>query len=781
MEVAGLSVKLGLVTVGFKEKTEETIKQAKDLQKSFNELGEGVRKVGELWKEYGVLVGAVGLGSLIEGTIELADQLDHLSKSYDLSISQTLTFRQALLSAGVNADGASKILSTLFSKIEEAKQGNDSAIASFERIGISFAEIKKLSPYEAIKKVASGLNDISDTFERVKAVKDLLGKAGIGASLEEIQQVLDAGTEKNDKYAESIERVAKLGEVLKTNLENLRVAFANVISPFVGTEATSIGKFEAIIKGLISYTVVSNVLKFAMAFTEVAIALKEASLAGALFNATAGGTTPIGLIIKGASIVAGLGAYKYISDQNAKPTAPQPVSAMGQFARDEENLDRQKSADQEHTVAVSKEVEAKQAILDLNYKILSFDFQRGKLTHDQVWFNDTLVKLAQEEINTKEKIAQIDAKRKEELAKMPLATQELKDITNALANVEIKRAENNLSNQRKLLLEGEKYKSFLIDMENMARLSIVSNEDEAIDLKRIDDIKTAQNNRILDARLQVKEEMRLNDLSNEKLNYENQLLMLSDRQQNYLKERNDLEAKITEYKFQQTKLGTDPKVIEQISNEMRKTGEETIRLKEQTIDTQKTFEYGWQNAFNLFQDNATNMAKISGDMFNSIMSNMDSALSNFVKTGKLNFKDFTRNIIQDLLLIQLKAQATKLLGGFLGSMFGNKYTEGSSSFVGPSQSYGSGNLFADGGSPPLGQVSLVGERGPELFVPKQSGTIIPNSKLGTMSMGTTNVTNNYINAIDTKSFEQRLLQSSTAIWAGYQYANKSLAVSTGRA
>tara|TARA_R100001530_G_scaffold132292_1_gene104590 strand:+ start:12464 stop:15013 length:2550 start_codon:yes stop_codon:yes gene_type:complete len=37
--------------------------------------------------------------------------------------------------------------------------------------------------------------------------------------------------------------------------------------------------------------------------------------------------------------------------------------------------------------------------------------------------------------------------------------------------------------------------------------------------------------------------------------------------------------------------------------------------------------------------------------------------------------------------------------------------------------------FADGGEPPVGRVSLVGERGPELFVPKSRGTIIPNEAL----------------------------------------------------
>lgn len=38
--------------------------------------------------------------------------------------------------------------------------------------------------------------------------------------------------------------------------------------------------------------------------------------------------------------------------------------------------------------------------------------------------------------------------------------------------------------------------------------------------------------------------------------------------------------------------------------------------------------------------------------------------------------------------------------------------------------------FANGGRPPLGKVSLVGEQGPELFVPGSSGTIIPNHALG---------------------------------------------------
>tara|TARA_R100000329_G_scaffold43111_1_gene40268 strand:- start:144 stop:2252 length:2109 start_codon:yes stop_codon:yes gene_type:complete len=41
--------------------------------------------------------------------------------------------------------------------------------------------------------------------------------------------------------------------------------------------------------------------------------------------------------------------------------------------------------------------------------------------------------------------------------------------------------------------------------------------------------------------------------------------------------------------------------------------------------------------------------------------------------------------------------------------------------------------FAAGGRPPVGRPSIVGERGPELFVPSTAGTIIPNDKMGGMT------------------------------------------------
>lgn len=164
-----------------------------------------------------------------------------------------------------------------------------------------------------------------------------------------------------------------------------------------------------------------------------------------------------------------------------------------------------------------------------------------------------------------------------------------------------------------------------------------------------------------------------------------------------------------------------------------------------------------------------------------VFSNMGSAIDNFVRTGKLSFASLTKSIIQDLIAIQMKAQAVAMFSSFMGFMgFGGKFTPGSSSFVGPMPQVPVVSS-AVGGPLSSNQASIVGENGPELFVPRTAGTIVPNSgDLSGLNMGTTNVTNNYINAIDVKSFEQRLLGSSNTIWAANQYASKSLAAVGGR-
>lgn len=101
------------------------------------------------------------------------------------------------------------------------------------------------------------------------------------------------------------------------------------------------------------------------------------------------------------------------------------------------------------------------------------------------------------------------------------------------------------------------------------------------------------------------------------------------------------------------------------------------------------------------------------------------------------------------------------IGGSLGNLFSSMGGGGGSSFFGDIfGSIGSFLGFADGGRPPVGQASLVGERGPELFVPDTGGTIVPMEDMGS---GDQLVVNFNLNAIDTMTGTQFLLQNKPAI------------------
>jgi lambda family phage tail tape measure protein len=202
-----------------------------------------------------------------------------------------------------------------------------------------------------------------------------------------------------------------------------------------------------------------------------------------------------------------------------------------------------------------------------------------------------------------------------------------------------------------------------------------------------------------------------------------------------------------------------------------------------------SFSYGWDKAFEQYKSNALTAANYGQQSFQAVTNAMDSAIDNFVKKGKLNFKSLAQSIIQDLISIQLKMQANQLFGGVGGGLisgigdFLKGFSIGGGNTTSTFTPTGSGNLMqsAVGGPLDTGQPSIVGENGPELFVPNNAGTIIPNTgNLSGANLGQTTVNNYNISAIDTKSFEDRIYGSANAIWAANTYAQKNLAINRSR-
>ena len=90
------------------------------------------------------------------------------------------------------------------------------------------------------------------------------------------------------------------------------------------------------------------------------------------------------------------------------------------------------------------------------------------------------------------------------------------------------------------------------------------------------------------------------------------------------------------------------------------------------------------------------------------------------------------------------------------------------------------NYRAEGGPVAANNPYVVGEAGPELFVPRSAGTIVPNNQLATMgSAPTINYNGPFIQnmqAIDTQSAIQFLAKNKQAVFAANLSAQRSLPV-----
>ena len=113
----------------------------------------------------------------------------------------------------------------------------------------------------------------------------------------------------------------------------------------------------------------------------------------------------------------------------------------------------------------------------------------------------------------------------------------------------------------------------------------------------------------------------------------------------------------------------------------------------------------------------SNFELIGQSIASGVSDNLTAAIQ-----GTKTLGEAAKSILSDLSSTLIKLGVNTILGGIAPGIFG-----------GLPKLFG----FANGGRPPVGKPSIVGEKGPELFVPRRSGTIIPNDKLG--GGGSTNI------------------------------------------
>jgi lambda family phage tail tape measure protein len=148
-----------------------------------------------------------------------------------------------------------------------------------------------------------------------------------------------------------------------------------------------------------------------------------------------------------------------------------------------------------------------------------------------------------------------------------------------------------------------------------------------------------------------------------------------------------------------------------------------------------------------YNDAAQNMAAQTESAVTNAAKGMEDALVSFATTGKLNFKSLADSIIADIIRMQARAAISGLFSAAVsavGGYFGNGFATTTANIQGGNSldnlmnntgGWGTIPARATGGPVDAGTTYLVGEKGPELFNPGTSGTIVPNHAITSSSGG----------------------------------------------
>lgn len=182
-------------------------------------------------------------------------------------------------------------------------------------------------------------------------------------------------------------------------------------------------------------------------------------------------------------------------------------------------------------------------------------------------------------------------------------------------------------------------------------------------------------------------------------------------------------------------------------------------LAKQLFKESQTAEYGWNKFWESYRNNAESSAKQVEDIMKSTTGHMTDAFSQFVTTGKFNFKSFAASVAADAAKMMANKAISQLLGlaiSTIGGMFGGSATVGGS-FGGtgiggagvstPQAGFAKGGIMTSAGEIPLRYyakggiehgpaISVHGEGSlPEANIPLQDGRTVPVTLKGNAGGG----------------------------------------------
>lgn len=692
-----------------------------------------------------------------------ADEITDTADAFNATTAEVLALSAALGAAGGKGDNAVKIFKGINDSIAELNDGNLKTLKNFNELGISIGQLGSMSESDIRGKVITQLAEMENTTKRNELAFKMFGKAAVGVDWSKMASEIQANKEESERYAQAIEDAGQAYDSMAKMLKQVKMAFADAFNPVFKALAAVKVDTDTISTGFkVLATVLAGVV---VPIVAIRTAITVATAAQVAFN-TVANLNP--WVRAGTLIVAGITAG---------------ATALGLFGDKQEEVNTktedqgkqiQKNAvDTSELTNKIKQQHDEVAKIGEEYRRNTFALrEQSQLTATALGMSKTQQQIAASDLQLEQKLrSDIEARKLDFNSK----DSDYQKNNKALFEEQLKIMREQTDEQKKVAAEKIKQEELnkLQEQQQLTQSNLlVSTRQELNKINDQYDLGLTFGKERIDLETKLNQAALLNSATQQEINNSN-LLTLDEK-----KELLAIMAKSIPTLKDEVRLGELYKkanidinqVFQDQYDKLEAIGEAQKKLYADT----NTFKYAWEQAFNSYYQNATNAANQARSVFGAVTSAMDTLINDFVTNGTLDFKKFSQSIIQELIKIELKAQAMELWKMLRGGMGGGG---GGGSMLGGLMSM-FGGFFADGGQPPMNKASIVGENGPELFVPRSAGTIIPNGAMGgggqqIVNHNVTNITNN-VSALDAQSVSQLFAQNRRELFGVVEMARKEM-------
>lgn len=830
------------VTGNAQQQLDAIDKKVSGLTKNFQRMGKDLGDLNGVFNRLGAILSGIALTNFGMNALKAADDVSDLAEAIGVTVAEIKNLQAAFIASGGDAEGASTALIRLSKAVAEARQGNEGLRKTFEDVGVSQEMLARGNLSEILRQTFTGMEQLGPSVDRTATSMELLGKTNNTLNFEKVNQQLDANISKYQQLepyvqaqADLYENLKKIGkdysESLGKDTEGLITQFAELtkntkaiadalntltkvavafgaaflifgkIIPylstiggliagmsggagFLATQIALLGKsFQAIFVNLAKVipqlaaffgltTRFGGLTSFLFALKALAsFALRFAGIAGILY----GIATAVDFVVEK---LTGFSIFDWISEKasyltDKLKTLLRMVGVLGEEEKKPPapataTPGQPKTAEDSTKLEASKQQTGLQkAIQNVTKAYREQAAERVQALQNELKYFD----LSENEVELEKNKLAIEKERDKALAdlldkeKEIINDTELSKAAKGALLAEIYRqrdavkviAEEEKKNTEESIIGIQKRKAAIDDLrksvEDMTRAFAFSEE--------LNDLQDRLN---------------LIGLTGDALERQTAMLKI---EKDYRLELLRIATAMHQLEIDRIKLGEDAynkekaRLQEQIADagklrEAKINGYDQEKAK--TKEVQGDFTVGWNQALEDYVKNSQDKAKQAGDLFANMTKGLEDAFVNFAKTGKLSFNDLINTIVESILRSQiqnlistifepLKTGGGGIFGNILGAIFGKR---------------------ANGGPVSDNKPYMVGEKGPELFVPNSAGNIVPNNQLNNNNnvQAPAPITNNYItnniSALDSKSVAQLFAENRKTLLGTVQMAQREL-------